>query len=136
MLKTSKPVVTSYTRLGPLDFTQVKKASLILRAINHTLRYKILHLIEETRKATVTELYVKLGLEQSVASQHLAILRRSSIVKTSREGKFIYYELNYSKLDQLDNCVKELLQLKGLEEPGDEMVEIEMRECISESRPN
>ncbi|MFX5714280.1 metalloregulator ArsR/SmtB family transcription factor, partial [Acinetobacter baumannii] len=67
----------------------------MLRSINHKLRQQIIKLLDEHIKMTVTELYVKLRLEQSVASQHLAILRRAGIVSTSREGKFIYYAVNY-----------------------------------------
>jgi DNA-binding transcriptional ArsR family regulator len=73
-----------------VDLLNVKKASLILRAINHKLRQQILKLIDEQGRITVTEIYVKLRLEQSVASQHLAILRKAGFVKTERDGKFIY----------------------------------------------
>ena len=58
---------------------------------------------------TVTEIYVKLRLEQSVASQHLAILRRSNIVKTTREGKFIWYTVNHDRLKEVDQFVTSLL---------------------------
>ena len=124
MLRIYKRIITNDTNLGPIDFMQVKKAALILRAINHSLRYKILSFIEEMRKATVTELYVNLHLEQSVASQHLAILRRSSIVKTKREGKFIYYELNYEKINELNKCIKDLMRFKNLQD-ADKSVEEE-----------
>ena len=60
-----------------VDLLEVKKAALVLRALNHKLRQQILKLIDESGKMTVTELYVKLRLEQSVASQHLAILRKA-----------------------------------------------------------
>jgi DNA-binding transcriptional ArsR family regulator len=92
-----------------IDFLQVKKSSLILRALNHKLRQQILKLLEEQRKLTVTEIYVQLRLEQSVASQHLAILRRAGIVKTEREGKFIYYGLNHQRIAEINRCVVELL---------------------------
>jgi len=92
-----------------IDFLQVKKSSLILRALNHKLRQQILKLLEEKRKLTVTEIYVQLRLEQSVASQHLAILRRAGIVKTEREGKFIYYGLNHQRIAEINRCVVELL---------------------------
>jgi DNA-binding transcriptional ArsR family regulator len=92
-----------------IDFLQVKKSSLILRALNHKLRQQILKLLEEQRKLTVTEIYVQLRLEQSVASQHLAILRRAGIVKTEREGKFIYYALNHQRIAEINRCVVELL---------------------------
>ncbi len=92
-----------------IDFLQVKKSSLILRALNHKLRQHILKLLEEQGKLTVTEIYVQLRLEQSVASQHLAILRRAGIVKTEREGKFIYYGLHSQRLAEIAKCVVELL---------------------------
>lgn len=92
-----------------IDFLQIKKSALILRALNHKLRQQILKLLEEKQKLPVTQIYVELRLEQSVASQHLAILRRAGIVRTERDGKFIYYILNSAKIIQIGNCVKELL---------------------------
>ena len=92
-----------------VDLLNVKKASLILRAINHKLRQQILKLIDEQGKITVTEIYVKLRLEQSVASQHLAILRKAGFVKTERDGKFIYYMINASRLEDLNKFIESLL---------------------------
>ena len=92
-----------------VDLLNVKKAALILRAVNHKLRQQILKVIDEHGKITVTELYVKLRLEQSVASQHLAILRKAGIVLTEREGKFIYYLVNYKRLEEVGNIVNELV---------------------------
>ena len=92
-----------------VDLLNVKKAALILRAVNHKLRQQILKLIDEHGKMTVTELYVKLRLEQSVASQHLAILRKAGFVKTDRDGKFIYYSVNTSRMEELNKFVDELL---------------------------
>lgn len=92
-----------------IDFVQVKKSSLILRALNHKLRQQILKLLEEQSKLTVTEIYIQLRLEQSVASQHLAILRRAGIVKTEREGKFIYYGLHHQRILEIGKCVVDLL---------------------------
>jgi len=92
-----------------VDLLNVKKASLVLRAVNHKLRQQILKQIDEQGKITVTELYVKLRLEQSVASQHLAILRKSGFVRTDREGKFIYYSVNADRIKELNRFVEELL---------------------------
>jgi DNA-binding transcriptional ArsR family regulator len=47
-------------------------------------------------------------LEQSVASQHLAILRRAGVVATDRQGKFIYYSLDRDRLNQISKLVEEL----------------------------
>ena len=92
-----------------VDLLNVKKAALVLRAINHKLRQQLLKLIDEQGKVTVTELYVKLRLEQSVASQHLAVLRKAGFVTTTRDGKFIHYSVNISRLQELNQFVGQLL---------------------------
>ena|SRR2546421_9142726 len=102
-------IVPSTTELK-IDVLQLKKAALILRAINHKLRQQILRLIHQNGKMTVTEIYVKLRLEQSVASQHLAILRKAGYVQTVRDGKFIYYSLNEDRLNQVHTIIYELLK--------------------------
>lgn len=93
-----------------INYLDVKKAAAILRAINHKLRQSIVKLLEEKENLTVTEIYVKLRVEQSVASQHLAILRRAEIVETTREGKNIHYKLNTTRLEELNSFVKQLLK--------------------------
>lgn len=92
-----------------VDFQALKKAALVLRALNHKLRQQLLKLIEDEKKITVTEIYVRLRLEQSVASQHLAILRKAGIVNTERDGKFIFYTVNYKRIDEINHFVKELV---------------------------
>ena len=93
-----------------IDLLNVKKAALILRAVNHKLRQQIIKLIDEHGKMTVTEIYVKLRLEQSVASQHLAILRKAGFVKTDRDGKYIFYSINISRLQEINGFVEDLLK--------------------------
>jgi ArsR family transcriptional regulator, virulence genes transcriptional regulator len=92
-----------------LDYHALKKAALVLRALNHKLRQQLLKLIEDEKKITVTEIYVRLRLEQSVASQHLAILRKAGIVNTERDGKFIFYTVNYKRIEEISQFVKELV---------------------------
>ena len=91
------------------DYIRIKKAALVLRALNHKLRQQILKTIFDHKRITVTELYVKLRLEQSVASQHLAILRKAEIVSTVREGKFIFYAINEARIADINLFVKNLV---------------------------
>ena len=97
---------------GPLtdsDYVKIKKAALVLRAINHKLRQLIVKTIYDHKRITVTDLYVKLRLEQSVASQHLAILRKADIVSTVREGKYIYYTVNLDRIEEIMTFAKNLV---------------------------
>lgn len=91
-----------------LDYADLRKAVLVLRAVNHKLRQRVIDLLEENETMTVTDIYIKLRLEQSVASQHLAILRRAGVVNTERQGKFIYYSLDRDRLAQISRLVEEL----------------------------
>ncbi len=92
-----------------INYYNVKKTSLVLRSLNHKLRQQIIKLIYENEKLTVTEIYVRLRLEQSVASQHLAILRRAGIVSTKREGKFINYTINKQRVEAIDEFVRNVV---------------------------
>lgn len=91
-----------------LDLLELKKADLVVRALNHKLRLSILKLLAEKPKSPVTSIYVKLKLEQSVASQHLAIMRRAGIVKSERDGKFIYYSVNTARITDILKLSKKL----------------------------
>lgn len=92
-----------------LDQVLLKKGALVFRAVNNKLRQQLLHLIHDNKRITVTEIYVKLRIEQSVASQHLAILRRAGVVLTERQGKYIFYTINYQRLTHLHDCAASLI---------------------------
>ena len=70
-----------------LDYVAIKTAAMTLRAINHKLRQQIVRLLEEHKRMNVTDIYVKLRLEQSVASQHLAILRTGDAARLVRKQR-------------------------------------------------
>lgn len=91
-----------------LDYSDLRKAVLVLRAVNHKLRQRVIDLLEDDKSLIVTDIYTRLRLEQSVASQHLSILRRAGVVITERHGKFIYYSINKNRLAQIGTLVNDL----------------------------
>jgi DNA-binding transcriptional ArsR family regulator len=93
-----------------LEVANLKEAALVFRAVNHKLRQQILAVIHENKGIDVTSIYRKLGLEQSVASQHLAILRKARIVTTKREQRFVYYSVNYKRLAEIGEIAGKLLR--------------------------
>jgi len=42
-----------------LDYADLRKAVLVLRAVNHKLRQRIIDLLEESQTMTVTDIYIK-----------------------------------------------------------------------------
>lgn len=87
---------------------ELHQAALTIRALNHSLRKAIVDLVNQKGEVTVTEIFVELRTEQSVASQHLAILREAKWLSTRRDGKFIYYSVNHERFNQIANIIGEL----------------------------
>lgn len=94
--------------VSKLNLKDLKGASKVFRAINHPLRLSILQLIEENKSLNVTRIYIKLRIEQSVASQHLAILRDAQILNHSRDGKEIHYSINHERIEEVLNCMEKI----------------------------
>ena len=105
MIKLKKASLKDKSSLQ-LDLEELKKAALVLRAINHRVRQQILNLIHKNKEITVSEIYSKLKLEQSLTSSYLAVLRRAGIVKTRREGQSIHYSVNYEHISEIERGAK------------------------------
>jgi DNA-binding transcriptional ArsR family regulator len=88
--------------------TTIKKAALVLRAINHDLRRRIFEYLQENPGTCVTKLYKDFELEQSVASQHLAILRTAGFVIAEREHRHVLYSANEERLNQVAELSEQL----------------------------
>ena len=110
-MKKAQPIIVTLKKGKQelrLDYNELRKSVLVLRALGHKLRRQMIGLLEEGERMSVTDIYVRLRLEQSVASQHLAILRRSGIVNTIRQGKYIYYSLDAVKLARTNDLIEDL----------------------------
>lgn len=93
-----------------VELSTIKRAALTLRALYHPIRKTMLELMQEQGEIIVTEIYKKMRIEQSVCSQHLAILRRAELVKTRREGKKIIYSVNVNRISEVYELAKSLAQ--------------------------
>lgn len=86
-----------------------KKAKAITRAaLGSNIRTEIIDMLEKSGEADVTSIYVRMKLEQSVASQHLAILRRENLVTTRRDGKQVFYSVNKEEIEKINAIFEQL----------------------------
>jgi DNA-binding transcriptional ArsR family regulator len=92
-----------------VDIGHLQTSSEVLRAVAHPLRMKILEFIDRNEEINVNKIYNTLGLEQSITSQHLRILRQVNLVHTEREGKYIHYSINYDKLRDAVDSIQHFL---------------------------
>ena len=98
-----KPKANSKENGLKIQLDELRKAALTLRAINHKVRQNILNLIHKNKEITVSEIYYRLKIEQSLTSAHLAILRKAGVVSTRRQGQSIHYSINYDHITQIEN---------------------------------
>lgn len=88
-----------------IDQESLERAASMLKAIAHPMRISIIGVLEGREKLTVTEIHTLLGIEQSIASHHLGILKDKGVLSSRREGKNIFYFLKYENLRSIINCV-------------------------------
>lgn len=109
MIVTAIEPAVKETDALPIELLTLKKAAIVLRAINHGLRMEMLQLLHRNEALSVGEIFRHMDMEQSVASQHLAILRRAGMVRTRRAGKQIFYSVNYDRLHEVEQQAAALL---------------------------
>jgi DNA-binding transcriptional ArsR family regulator len=68
------------------------KLQTLFQTLGDVNRLRIIRIIgNQTR--SVSEIVEMTGLSQPLASHHLRVLREQNILKTKREGPFVYHEL-------------------------------------------
>lgn len=89
-------------------FSLFRKCLLDIRAINNGIRHDIINLIYNAKEMCVTDMFVKLRLEQSVVSQHLAALKNLGVVRSRRDGKNIFYSLDLKTIEILLQFINDI----------------------------
>lgn len=80
---------------------KLRNATSALKAIASTNGVEILQHLEENGRCNVNQIYSTLQIEQSMCSQKLKAFRQFNLVSTEREGKKIFYSLNWSNLNPI-----------------------------------
>ncbi len=78
-----------------------------LKALSDPIRREILNLLKEKRMSA-GEICDHFDVTDASISRHLSVLKEADLVRDTREGKFIFYELNASVLEEILLWVKDL----------------------------
>lgn len=78
-------------------------------ALSDPTRREILKMLKRGSK-TAGEINERFDISPPAISRHLAVLREAELIEARREGKFIYYELISSPLEDLDSWLREFLR--------------------------
>ncbi|MBQ7800841.1 MAG: winged helix-turn-helix transcriptional regulator [Oscillospiraceae bacterium] len=71
-----------------------------LRALADPIRREILNLLKNGRMSA-GEIADHFPVTGASISRHLSVLKEADLIRDTREGKFIYYELNASVLEEI-----------------------------------
>ena len=71
-----------------------------LRALADPIRREILNLLK-TKRLSAGEIVEHFDVTGAAISRHLSVLKDADLIRDMREGKFIYYELNTSVLEEI-----------------------------------
>lgn len=71
-----------------------------IKALSDPIRREILEMLRAGRMAA-GEISEKFPVSGAAVSKHLSVLREADLIRDTREGKFIYYELNTSVLEEV-----------------------------------
>ena len=78
-----------------------------IKALSAPTRREILELLRSGR-LSAGEIAEKFPVSGAAVSKHLSVLKDADLIRDTREGKFIFYELNTSVLEEV------MLWLTGL----------------------
>ena len=82
-----------------------------LRALSDPTRREILNLLK-TGRMSAGDIADRFEMTGAAISRHLSVLKEADLIRDQREGKYIYYELNASVLEEI---LLWIVDLKGEE---------------------
>lgn len=88
-----------------------------LRALADPIRREILNLLKQGR-LSAGEIADHFPVTGASISRHLSVLKEADLIRDTREGKFIYYDLNASVLEEILLWVSDL---KGVNSNAEEV---------------
>ena len=78
-----------------------------LRALSDPIRREILNLLKGGRMSA-GDIVDHFEVTGASISRHLSVLKEADLIRDKREGKFIFYELNASVLEEIMLWIAEL----------------------------
>ena len=71
-----------------------------MKALSDPVRREILNLLKNGRLAA-GEISEHFAITDAAISRHLSVLKEAELIRDTREGKYIYYDLNASVLEEI-----------------------------------
>jgi len=98
-------------KLNELPIAKIASIASILKTLGHPVRIKIICILENEKKLSVNEILGLINnnnnnIDQPTLSHHLIKLKNAKILKSSKSGLHVYYELTSKKYSELLHCME------------------------------
>lgn len=80
-----------------------------LKALSDPIRREILNLLKD-KKLSAGEIVDHFNVSGASISRHLSVLKEADLIRDERDGKYIYYQINTTVLEEI---MLWITQLKG-----------------------
>lgn len=105
MTQFTLPDVNIKTLLPPAIMA---RAAAGLSYVSHPLRLRMLEYMDVNGPSSVSDIARAMGAEQAVVSQNLKKMRDANLVRTTRRGIFVYYEIGPEYPASIFVCLRKL----------------------------
>ncbi len=85
--------------MEPSDESFYEIKARVISVLANAKRLQIVELLGKSER-TVSELAAELEIAQATTSQHLAVMRKTGVVETRKEGNFVFYRLADPKISE------------------------------------
>ncbi len=87
------------------DFEVLARAAQMLKAVAHPARLEIIGLLDQGGPLSVGQIQERLGITQSMTSQHLGTLKRAGALTCRKEANVCYYAIQNRNILKLLECI-------------------------------
>ena len=101
---TAKTKTPKQPTLMPLD--ALAQAAECLKTLAHPHRLRMVQMLLQGRY-TVGELAEACGIPSHMASEHLRLMQRCSLLKSKKEGRKAYYQITEPHLENIMVCIED-----------------------------
>ncbi|OWZ82712.1 transcriptional regulator [Natranaerobius trueperi] len=92
-----------------LSEKEINNMSEIFKVLGDPTRIKILYALEQ-EELCVCDLAISLNMKVSAVSHQLRLLKKASLVKSNRSGKYVYYQIDDEHVEALFSRALEHVQ--------------------------
>lgn len=85
----------------------------VMKALSDSTRRDILSLLRKQGRLSAGDISAHFNMTQATVSHHLSLLTEAELITNEKKGKYIYFEINTTVLQELLAYVMSLFNVKG-----------------------